>query len=219
MRSITFFIVVLAMAYPAHLNAQTRIEPDPGKWNAYNCEATFTNDTIHLINTTIKDTLNSMNTSQKSAILWLNNINFKNGIIELEIKGKDVRGQSFVGIAFHALDNDHYDAVYFRPFNFRNPERKAHAIQYIDRPDNTWNVLRKQYPGKYENSIHPVPDPDGWFHAKIVINSPEIRLYINNSRESTFNVRKISERTGGKLGLWIDGRDGWFRNITITQTN
>jgi len=45
---------------------------------------------------------------------------FKEGIIDIDLRGKDVFLQSFLGIAFDVTDNNHYEAVYFRPFNFRH---------------------------------------------------------------------------------------------------
>src|SRR5688500_12122860 len=91
--------------------AQASINVDPEQWQAYNCKAFFDRGLIHVTNT-----------ADKSATLWLKNVSFKNGTVELDIKGKDLRGESFVGIAFYASDDEHYAAVYFRPFNFKDPE-------------------------------------------------------------------------------------------------
>src|SRR5690606_4844603 len=102
----------------------------------YNREVKYQNDVIHL------------NANNEDGLLWLNDTNFKNGAVELDIKGKDVRGQSFVGVAFHGIDNKNYDAIYFRPFNFESPERKSYSVQYINMPENPWSALRNKYPGK-----------------------------------------------------------------------
>ena len=206
MKSITLFTFILGLTYPGKLSAQTSIAANPEKWTTYNSKVVFDNTIIHLTNNT-----------DKSALLWLRNKNFKNGIIELDIKGKDLSGQSFVGVAFHGSDNEHYDAVYFRPFNFRVPEKKDRAVQYIDKPDNDWFALREKYPGKYEHAVNPVPDPNDWFHVKIIINFPGIELYVNGSKEPSLEVKQISERQSGKLGLWIDGEDGWFKNVMVTD--
>ncbi len=48
---------------------------------------------------------------------------FRNGTIECDIREKDVQGQSFVGITFHGVDSTTYDAIYFRPFNFKTLRR------------------------------------------------------------------------------------------------
>ena len=188
--------------------AQTNINVDPEKWTSYNCKATFDRGSIHV-----------MNTADKSAALWLKNLNFKNGTVELDIKGKDLRGESFVGIAFHASDDEHYAAVYFRPFNFKDPERKGRSVQYVDIPGHDWDALRERNPGKYENEVNPVPDPNDWFHARIVISFPEIKVYVNDSKEPSLIVHELNTRGEGKFGLWIDGIEGWFNNVVLSETN
>ena len=64
---------------------------------------------------------------ENDGVAWLNGVTFSNGVIELDIKGKDVLQQSFVGVAFHGTDiAPTKDVIYFRPFNFRaaDPVRK-----------------------------------------------------------------------------------------------
>lgn len=204
MRSIALIALIFALAFSGNIIAQTKIEAKPEKWTPVNGKATFDDGVIHVVNT-----------SQESVLVWLNDTNFKNGTIELDIKGKDVRAQSFVGVAFHGEDAKHYDAIYFRPFNFRSPERKEHAVQYINGPDNHWDVLREKFPGKYENDISPAPDPDEWFHAKIVIHYPDIKVYVNGAKKPSLEVKQIGERKEGKFGLWVDSEDGWFKNVVI----
>ena len=181
------------------------VKADPSKWTAHNGRAEFSDSIIHFVNT-----------SDRTALLWLNNIDFKNGVIELDCKGNDVRGKSFLGLALHGTDTINYDAIYFRPFNFRDPERKNHSVQYIDKPDNDWDLLREKHTGKYEKEINPPPDPNDWFHAKILIKYPIIRVYINGSKNPCLEVTQISRRKSGKLALWIDSDDGWFKNIQLT---
>jgi hypothetical protein len=76
----------------------------------------------------------------------LKDYEFKNGVIEFAVRGKNVLQKSFVGIAFHALDETTYDSVYFRPFNFRSedPLRRSHSVQYISQPTYTWRKLRDE---------------------------------------------------------------------------
>ena len=205
MRSITFPASILGFLFS--VNSQTAIKANLENWNAHNSKPTFYEGIIHL-----------ENTSGEPALLWLNNTLFTNGSIELDIKGNDVRGESFLGIAFHAVDNNNYDAVYFRPFNFRSPERKSHSIQYVSLPGNDWDVLREKHAGKYENVVHPVPDPNDWFHAKITIDFPLVKVYVNGSAEPGLVVEQLSKTQRGRLGLWVDSKDGWFKNVVITQT-
>jgi hypothetical protein len=56
---------------------------------------------------------------QEGSGLWvLKNYDLSNGVVEMDIKGQNVPQRSFVGFAFHILNDTTYDAVYFRPFNF-----------------------------------------------------------------------------------------------------
>ncbi len=206
MRSFIISTFTLGLIYFGDLSAQTMVKADPANWTTHNSTATFEDGIIHL-----------KNKGNGSALLWVNDISFYEGSVELAIRGKDVRGQSFVGVAFHGLDNTHYDAIYFRPFNFKSQEKekKNRAVQYISAPDHVWHVLRNQFPGKYENAVQPVPDPNDWFEVKIEVDPPTIKVYVNESSEPTLVVEKISTRSEGKLGLWIDSQDGWFKNIKV----
>jgi len=116
-------------------------------------------------------------------VAWLENLQFTNGVIEIELKGRDVLQRSFLGVAFRGLGDKTYDAVYFRPFNFRadDPERRSHAVQYISHPTYTWNKLRAEKPGLYEKPITPPPDPNGWFRARIVIEKPKVSVFVNGA--------------------------------------
>ena len=184
------------------------IKASPENWSVFNREVNYDNGIIHL------------NGQDNDGLLWINGADFKNGTIELDIKGKNVQGQSFVGIAFHGVDNKTFDGVYFRPFNFKSPDRNSHSVQYISMPDYDWSVLRDAHPGKYEHAINPVPNPDDWFHAKIVVNYPGIKVYINNADEQTLEAEQISARKDGKIGIWVgNGSEGWFKNFTIIKTN
>jgi hypothetical protein len=149
--------------------------------------------------------------------VWLKNFSFTNGRIEVDLKGKNLQGQSFVGIAFHVIDGKTFDAIYFRPFNFFNPERNTHSIQYISMPDHPWQQLRQNFPGKYESKISNPPNPDDWFHATIEINSQRISVFVNNEKTPSFVVEKLSGVKTGSVGLWVGYMsDGEFRNLKIT---
>jgi hypothetical protein len=151
-------------------------------------------------------------------IAWLKGVEFSNGIIELDIKGKDVMQQSFVGVAIHGLNNETLDAIYFRPFNFQSTDsvRKIHAVQYVSHPDYTWSVLREKYNGKYEKAVTPSPNGNDWFHAKIVVQFPKVTVYVNGNPEPSLVIDKLNDRKNGKIGLWVGNTsDGDFANIQI----
>ena len=209
-RSIKFLILLLNLIAGGVLNAQNRSQTAkaiPDNWTVYNRNVSYSDGIIHL------------DAQENDGLLWIKGSTFTNGTIELDIKGRNVQGQSFVGIAFHGQDNQTFDGVYFRAFNFKNPDRNNHSVQYISMPDYDWSKLRNTYPGKYEHTINPVPEPDDWFHAKIVIHYPEIKVYVNNSDKPTLKVKQISDWQDGKIGVWVgNGSEGWFKNFTITKT-
>jgi hypothetical protein len=160
--------------------------------------------------------------NENDGIAWLKDIGFSNGTIELDIRGKDEFQQSFVGIAFHGVDNTTLDAIYFRPFNFQStdPVRKVHAVQYVSQPNKPWQVLREQFPGIYEKGVNPTIGGNEWFHAKIVIKYPVVTVYLNDSKEPSLTVEKLDMRTNGKIGIWVGNNSGGdFANLQITPHN
>ncbi len=68
-----------------------------------------------------------------AGFVWIPALEFSEGVIDVELRGRDATGQSFVGLAFHAKDAETYDARYVRPFNFQSedPARRKRAIQHI----------------------------------------------------------------------------------------
>lgn len=148
-------------------------------------------------------------------------LSFADGSIELDIRGRDLGGRSFVGLAFHGLDEETYDVVYFRPFNFRaeDPARRAHAVQYISHPDYTWHRLRDEHPGKYENALDPAPDPDGWFHVRVVVEHPRVSVFVDGEQTPSLEVEQLSDRGRGWVGFWVgNGSNGEFANLVLTPS-
>ena len=140
----------------------------------------------------------------------------------MDIKGSNKMQQSFVGFAFHVQDFNTYDAIYFRPFNFKSddPVRRSHAVQYISMPNYDWEKLRNQFPGKYENKIEPSPGPDDWFHAKIIIDDKRISVFVNNSQQASLEVEKLNANTHGSFALWLGNNSGGsFANLKITRSD
>ena len=143
------------------------------------------------------------------------------GVIEVDLKGKDVAQQSFLGIAFHVVDWTTLDAVYFRPFNFRagTAEQRAHAVQYVSHPANTWQRLRTEQPAQFEQAIDPPPDPNAWFHARIVLAGGRVEVFVNGAAKPSLSVEDLGSAKSGGVALWAgNGSGGAFANLTITPT-
>jgi hypothetical protein len=159
-----------------------------------------------------------LNATPNDGVAWVKGVEFSEGTIEVEIKGENEQGRSFVGITFHGQDNRAFDAVYLRPFNFQSPEqeRRSHSIQYISMPQYDWKKLRDSHPGKYEFAITPAPDPDSWVKLKLVIKGKTVAAFVNGSDKPALNVELLSDRPRGKVGLWVgNGSEGGFRNLKI----
>ncbi|MFL5617787.1 MAG: hypothetical protein ACJ79A_05255 [Gemmatimonadaceae bacterium] len=144
---------------------------------------------------------------------------FAEGTIELDVRGEDVPQQSFVGVAF-ALQNDStYEAVYLRPFNFRTPDtaRAKRAVQYVSHPTWPWQRLRAESPGKYEQPVRPVPDPNGWVHMRLMITRTQVSVYANSGDEPDLVVTRLGDAKPGQIGLWVGNNSrGDFTNLKIS---
>lgn len=172
---------------------------------------------LRAVNRTVTgDSIIHLNEAPDAGIAWIENKQFSNGTIEFDVKGKNVLQQSFVGIAFHGVNDSTYDAIYFRPFNFQVPEagRRGHSVQYISLPANDWPFLREQYPGKYEHEVNPSTNPNKWFHVKIVVTDAEATAYLNGERCLT--VPLLSTQKTGMIGYWVgNGSGGDWKNLKI----
>ena len=155
-----------------------------------------------------------------TGIVWLKGYEFHNGVIEADILGRSQPSQgSFLGLAFRVVDAQTHDVVYFRPFNFRvtDSTRHAHAVQYASHPRWPWQVLRPQFPGKYEAPVVPEPDGDKWFHVRVVVDRPKVSVFVNGGTTPALVVDELSGRTGGAVGLWVgEGSGGLFANLRVT---
>ncbi|MPY89940.1 MAG: hypothetical protein GEU99_18710 [Luteitalea sp.] len=151
-------------------------------------------------------------------VAWWPDLVMADGTIEVDIRGRDLTGRSFVGVAFHGVDEKTYDVVYFRPFNFKSadPVRLSHGVQYIAHPTYTWNKLRTERPDEFEHQVSPAPDPNGWFHARIVVKFPEVRVFVDGSEQPSLEVKQLSTRKSGWIGVWVgNGSNGEFANLEV----
>jgi len=144
------------------------------------------------------------------------NVKFSEGTLEIDLRGGGKQEASFVGLAFGVADSKTFEAVYFRPFRFADddPEARRHAVQYVAWPEYTWEKLRKEKPGRYEAAIQPVPDPAGWFHARIDVTKQNVSVFVDGSTQPCLVVDRLGYREGS-VGLWVDSMPGQFRNLRI----
>ena len=157
--------------------------------------------------------------SADPGLIWIEGSDFGEGTIEVDVRGRDVLQQSFVGVAFHGKDDNTYESVYLRPFNFRadDPVRHQHAVQYMASPDYDWPRLRKEFPEEFENPVDPSVAPTDWVPLRIVVKGSTIQVYVGAAKSPTLEARKLGQKNRGLVGLWTgNNSDGDFANLRIT---
>ena len=151
-------------------------------------------------------------------LAWLEGVKFGEGTIEFDVRGKDVEQRSFVGIAFDGADDQTFEAVYFRPFNFKSADsaKAGHAVQYVSHPEFKWQKLRAERPGQFEQAVRPVPDPNGWFHVLLAVDRAKVSVYVNGSPDPCLTVDKLGGLKEGMIGLFVgNGSGGDFSDLKI----
>ena len=154
-----------------------------------------------------------------SGLVWIGGTDFIEGTIEVDVRGRDVLQQSFVGIAFHGTDDNTYESVYLRPFNFRaqDPDRHQHAVQYMVLPDYDWPRLRKEFPEEFENPVDASVVPTDWVPLRVVVRGRTIQVYVGLGKLPALEARKLGQLDRGMIGLWAgNNSDGDFANLRIT---
>ena len=178
-------------------------------------------------------------------VVWIEGSNFAEGIIEVDVRSRDVLQeslvgvafhplaylrrvvsrqvlrQSFVGVAFHRKDDRTYDAVYVRPLNFRtnDPARRQNAVQCMAVPEYDWPRLRKEFPGEFENPVDPSVAPTEWVPLRVVVKDRTVQVYVGAVKSPTLEVRKLGSHDRGLIGLWVGNTsDGDFASLRLTPT-
>lgn len=185
----------------------------------------FENDNLDVVNRDIVSISNSKNTLTLNrkvgdGMAIINDLDFDKGVIELEIKGENNPGKSFVGIAFNIQNDSIYEAVYFRPFNFQSAEktRRKHSVQYIYHPTYTWRFLRTNYEGQFESEYPRQPLPDEWFGVRVKIDDKRIYVYDGETNTELLSIERLTNQVSNKIGLWTGfNSKGAFRNLKIKK--
>lgn len=71
----------------------------------------------------------------------------------------------------------------------------------------------------FEKAVNPVTDPNGWFHARIVLAKRKVTVFVDSGKEPCLMVEELSDRKAGKVGLWVGGESaGEFANLKIAPS-
>ncbi len=213
---------VLSTHVPAGLASERVITPDLSRindgtsWRLINANSELSTQEGKIV--VRLNAKGKPNTPSNAGLALVEGVEFAQGTLEIDLKGRGPVERCFLGVAFNVADGKNFEAVYFRPFNFRAGDYSTptHAVQYIAWPDHTWEKLRKDTPGQYESTVKPVPDPSGWFHARIEVTKQKVRVWVDDAKEPSLVVGRLSGPTRrSKVGLWVDSRVVSFRNFKI----
>jgi hypothetical protein len=154
----------------------------------------------------------------------LNNIRFRNGVIEVDVSGAPAKGaeesaRGFIGVAFRVQSDSRFEVIYLRPTNSHADDqlRRNHTTQYSSEPDWPWDRLRKESPGVYESWVD--IETGQWTHMRIMVHGTDASLYVNHAQNPCLIVHDLKlGDTEGSVALWM-GQDteGYFRNLTISK--
>ena len=208
-------IRIIAMAFVALVSAQS-VAPDLGtvndatRWRVIDADASVEGPVLRLTphgNPAVGSNI---------GLAVVQNLKFSEGTLEIDLRGAGQRQASFLGVAFGVADARTFEAVYFRPFRFADADAEArgHAVQYVAWPEYTWEKLRKDKPGVYETAIQPVPDPAGWFHARIDVTKQTVSVTVDGSARPCLVVDRLGHQPGA-VALWVDSMPAAFRNLRI----
>jgi hypothetical protein len=153
----------------------------------------------------------------------LTKTDFQDGTIEVDLAGEPAPGagegaRGFVGIAFRvAADQSRFECFYLRPTNGRAEDqvRRNHSLQYISIPGFPWQLLRKDFPEKYESYVDLVAAE--WTKVKIEVHGNKARLFVNGVEQPNLLVDDLKQGARkGAVALWIgSGTLAHFANLQI----
>jgi hypothetical protein len=153
-----------------------------------------------------------------TGLVWIDGTHFGDGMIEADVCGRDVDSESFLGIAFHRRDDETFEAVYLRPFNFHasGRERRQHAVQYVALPEYDYSRLRQDFPGQFEKPVDPEISPTAWNRLRVIVQDQRLRVFVGRTDAPAFDVRELRPATPGQVGLFTDNNsDGVFANVRV----
>lgn len=163
----------------------------------------------------------SVDAKEGAGLVIIQDEQFSNGTIELELRGENKPGQSFVGFAFNIQDDVTNECIYFRPFNFRSEDanRRSHSVQYVYHPEYPWKRLRDNHEGVYESEFDRRPDPDSWFKVKIMVDPTHVNVIDSETNEELLKVKRLATQSTETIGYWVGhNSSGQFKNLKLSRS-
>ena len=156
-----------------------------------------------------------------NGVAWVEGTDFQSGTIEVDVRGREFMGQSFVGVAFHRKNDNDLRGRLSEAVQLPccDPIRKQHAVQYITLPEFDYDRLRKDFPEEFENPVDASIVPTDWVKLRVVVEGGKVQIHVGPVKEVTLEVRKLGQLDGGQVGLWVGNASGGdFANLVVTPT-
>jgi hypothetical protein len=214
----TWFAAAVLILLPAIASAQgtqpvhlAGAQAPPGGWRLFN-------RTIETRRESSREYLAFVGEPDTVGLAWSPALAFTDGDIEFDVRGRDIPGHSFVGIAFHIVSETNFDAVYLRPFNIQAADsaRHAHAVQFVSSPAWPWDRLRAEQPGVFEKAVPASLDPTAWIHVRLRVRGPAVDVYLNGVDTPVLSVVNPAPPRAGGVGYFVHGTSvGDFRDLVI----
>ncbi len=172
----------------------------------------FEPDRWVLDNARIVDHLN-----RKSLIgyAFLKDIDFQNGVIEVDVAVTGHKVRSYPGIIFRMQSEENYENLYIRP---HRASLYPDALQYtpVTNGISSWQL----YSGEGFTASADIP-PNQWVHLKMEIAGKQARVYIDNAEQPALIINDLKHGVSrGTIGL-LGPMDGtaYFSNFTYRIDN
>ena len=164
--------------------------------------------------------INKLEEDDTNSFVSVNNLEFHNGVIEVDVCGKlrndaPIHARGFIGLVFRVNDMDNeFESFYIRPANGRDCKdsiRKKRACQYFSYPGYTFSYFREYGISDYEAELDTIALGE-WSHIKAIIKDEAAAFYVGDKLALKVNKLKHGD-SKGRIGLYVDiGTDGWFKN-------
>jgi hypothetical protein len=160
--------------------------------------------------------------ADRNFMAWLP-LDFSDGTIEVEV-ASDLAADApdyargFIGLAYRIDAQGRFENIYLRPTNSSAPDqvRRNHTVQYAAYPDFRFDMLRSQFPEKYETYADIAAGR--WIHMRLVVEGSQAQLFLDRSPNPAFivNDMKLSPGQRGGVGIWLEsGTVAHFRNLRV----
>jgi len=146
---------------------------------------------------------------------YLKDVEFENGIIEVDIAVNIDGKRTYPGIIFRMQSEENYERFYIRPH--RSPYYPD-ALQYT--PVINGIACWQLYSGDGFTAEADIPQ-DEWFHLKMEIMGKQARVFIGDSERPALVINNLKHgKSRGTIGVFGQkDRTAFFSNFSYTVTD